>query len=291
MPDISKQWNSTAPSRRPPPQNDFNGDSRTRGHKKMTETIPSIGVGRQGHVATIALNRPPHNFLDLPFVRELADAFDALSKDDTCRAIVLRSSGKTFCAGADFGAVPQDEAAPDPAPFYAQAMRLFEGCKPLVAAIGGPAIGAGLGLALACDFRVATASARFSANFCRLGFHPGFGMSLTLPRLVGQQQAARLFYTGRRIGGEEAARIGLVDELVDDDALLDAASQLAQDIADSAPLAVASTRATLRGALATDVALANRHELAQQRRQFATADFREGVAAMAVRRLPRFVGR
>ena len=181
--------------------------------------------------------------------------------------------------------------AVDPTAFYAEAMRLFRNRKPLVAAVEGAAVGAGLGLALLADFRVTCPEARFSANFNRLGFHPGFGLSLTLPRLVGAQKAAMLFYTGRRIGGEEAVAIGLADELVDKVQVLPRAMALTQDIAASAPLAVASTRRSLREGLAEQVAEANQQELAIQREQFRTEDFREGVAAMAARRLPVFHGR
>uniref|UniRef100_UPI001E562026 enoyl-CoA hydratase/isomerase family protein n=1 Tax=Delftia sp. ASV31 TaxID=2795113 RepID=UPI001E562026 len=125
----------------------------------------------------------------------------------------------------------------------------------------------------------------------RLGFHPGFGLSLTLPRLIGAQRAATLLYTGRRIGGEEAVAMGLADELVEKEQVLARSMALAQDIAASAPLAVASTRAGLREGLAQQVAEANRRELAIQRQQFRTEDFREGVAAMAQRRTPVFHGR
>jgi enoyl-CoA hydratase/carnithine racemase len=129
------------------------------------------------------------------------------------------------------------------------------------------------------------------ANFNRLGFHPGFGLSLTLPRLVGAQQAALLFYTGRRIGGEEALRIGLVDQLVRADEVRTSALALAAEIALSAPLAVESTRATLRRGLAEAVAAANRRERELQCVQFASEDFKEGVQAMAERRAPRFLRR
>lgn len=148
-----------------------------------------------------------------------------------------------------------------------------------------------MGLAVAADFRVTCAEARFCANFNRLGFHPGFGLSVTLPRLVGAQQAAQLFYTGRRISGEEALRIGLADVLVAADQVREAALDLAAEIAISAPLAVESTRETLRLGLADAVRSANERELAIQRVQFATEDFKEGVAAMAQRRLPSFLRR
>lgn len=251
-----------------------------------------IQILRDGHVAHVVLSRPPHNHVDPLLMQALADTLLQLDEDGMCRSVVLSSGADAFCAGANFndGGAVSDKAI-DPSAFYAQAMRLFRISKPLVAAIEGASIGAGLGLALVADFRVTCPEARFSANFNRLGFHPGFGLSLTLPRLIGAQNAALLFYTGRRISGVEAAAIGLVDELVDKAQVLPRAMALAQEIAYSAPLAVASTRRSLREGLAEQVVEANQRELEIQREQFRTEDFREGVAAMTARRLPVFHGR
>ena len=247
-----------------------------------------IHVTREGHVARVVLSRPPHNFVDADVMRRLADTLLALDHDHDCRAIVLASGVGAFCAGADFSGAGQGEVASDPAGFYVHAMKLYRNRKPIVAAMAGAAIGAGLGLALVADFRVTCAEARFSANFNRLGFHPGFGLSLTLPRLVGEQHAALLFYTGRRISGTEAVDIGLADELVARAEVDARAMALAQEIAASAPLAVETTRATLRDGLADRIAEVNQRELAIQRGQFHSEDFREGVAAMAARRAPVF---
>lgn len=244
-----------------------------------------IIVTHEGHVALVEMQRPTHNFVDIHFVKQLADILDALDADANCRTVVLASGVKSFCAGADFGS---DGAGKDPSPFYAQAMRLFRSKKPTIAAVKGAAVGAGMGLTLVADFRITCDEARFSANFNRLGFHPGFGMSVTLPRIVGEQKAALLFYTGRRISGTTAYEIGLADELVAQDEVTAKAMELAQEIAASAPLAVESTRETLRLGLADRITAANQRELAIQLPQFRTADFREGVAAMGERRAPVF---
>ena len=140
------------------------------------------------------------------------------------------------------------------------------------------------------DFRVAAPEARFSANFTRLGFHPGFGLTTTLPRIVGQQAAARMFYTGERIKGEEAYRMGLADMLVPLEKLRAAAFDFARDLAISAPLAVQSTRATMRQGLAEAVKAATDHELVEQTWLRKTEDFKEGVRAMSERREPNFSG-
>jgi enoyl-CoA hydratase/carnithine racemase len=283
----------------------------------MTDSSSAVDVSFDGPVATVEIRRPPHNFFDIPLIQQLADAFEDLEADRRCHAIVLAAQGTAFCAGANFSqpaaatpgaahAAASNDAAPTSAvasdaipphrspravnPLYGEAIRLFACGKPVVAAVHGPAIGGGLGLALVADFRVTCAEARFSANFNRLGFHPGFGLSVTLPRLVGQQQAALLFYTGRRIGGEQALAIGLADLLVAQDQVRSEAAKLAREIAVSAPLAVQSTRATLRAGLVEQIRVAVARESLEQNRHFASADFREGVAAMAARREPRFTG-
>jgi enoyl-CoA hydratase/carnithine racemase len=143
---------------------------------------------------------------------------------------------------------------------------------------------------MAADFRLAAPEARFAANFARLGFHHGFGLSVTLPLVAGHQTALELLYTGRRIDGEEAVRLGIADRLVPADELRAAAVAFATEIATSAPLAVRSIRETMRGHLAGQVRDALARERSEQDRLTATKDWREGVAAMAERRTPAFTG-
>jgi enoyl-CoA hydratase/carnithine racemase len=260
----------------------------------MSSAHPDVGVDLDGHVAVVEMRRPPHNYFDVELIGALADAFEALEADTRCRAIVLAAQGTAFCAGANFAnraATPPQRSARGINPLYGEAIRLFMCGKPVVAAVQGPAIGGGLGLALVADFRVTCAEGRFSANFNRLGFHPGFGLSVTLPRLVGTQQAALLFYSGRRIDGVEAQRIGLADVLVAQDAVRGRAIELAAEIATSAPIAVQSTRATLRAGLVEQIRVAVARESMEQNAHYKTEDFKEGVAAMAARRTPLFKGR
>jgi enoyl-CoA hydratase/carnithine racemase len=240
-------------------------------------------------VATVTLCRPPHNFFDAKLIADLADAYDRLDGDASCRAIVLASQGKSFCAGADFSSASRTDR-PSNRSIYKEAARLFRARKPVVAAVHGAAVGGGLGLAVSADFRVTCAEARFSANFARLGYHPGFGLTATLPRLIGQQAAALLLYTGRRIGGEEAHRLGLADMLVDQSMVLEAAKTLAGEIAQSAPMSVMATRETLRRGISDEVERATEREFVEQDWLGRTRDFSEGVSAMTERRTPRFLG-
>lgn len=251
----------------------------------------SVSLGSD-HVAEVEIHRPPNNFFDVDLIRSLADAYTALDKEPDCRAIVLCAEGKHFCAGADFNRESEAEIIPEEgaASLYREAVRLFRSEVPVVAAVQGAAIGGGLGLACSADFRVAAPEARLAANFARLGFHQGFGLSVTLPGIVGQQKALELLYTGRRVRGEEALQIGLCDRLAPLDQVRTEARSLADEIAGSAPLAVRSIRQTMRGHLADQVAQVTDREDAEQIRLRTTADFAEGTRASFERRQPRFSG-
>ncbi len=256
------------------------------------DNFAELRVTLEDQVALVELDRPPHNFFDMTMLTSLAEVLETLDEDEACRAVVLGSAVKSFCAGADLvsagdpGPVIRDKAGA----IYREGLRLFATTKPIVGAIHGPAVGGGLGLALVPDLRVTCAEAYFSANFCRLGIHPGFGVTFTLPRLIGPGRAAEMLYTGRRVGGEEAVRIGLADVLAVRDEVRERALDLARQIAASAPLAVRATRKTLRRDLVERVREAMELELTEQTWLSQTRDFREGVAAGAQKRTPVFTG-
>ena len=261
----------------------------------MSETTAQgLSVTMTDYVAIVEIRRPPNNFFDFNLIRQIADTYELLDNDDACRAIVLCSEGKHFCAGADFSAREswgQEQLDAQAGNLYREAARVFRAQKPVIAAVQGAAIGGGLGLACSADHRVTCREARFSANFARLAFHQGFGLSETLPRLIGPTQASLLLLTGRRVPGDDAHAMGLADELVPQADVRERAMALAQEIAASAPLAVRAIRATLRDGLADAVIAATEHELNQQSQLRLTEDFQEGVRAMAERRAPHFEGR
>lgn len=252
-----------------------------------------LTVTQDGHVATFTFANPPHNHATVEVLNAIGDALDAADADSDIRAVVLASEGKAFCAGADLAAADGfGGSSADPLrEFYDAALRIFAARTPMVAAIQGAAIGAGLGLAVAADFRVAAPEARFAANFVKLGFHPGFGLTVTLPRLIGPQRALEMMLTGERYRSEQVADWGLVDRVVPLPDLLGAAQDFARSIAVNAPLAVVETRATLRAGLIEAVRERLIHEHRVQGVLRATDDYAEGVAAVFARRDAVFTGR
>ena len=258
----------------------------------MKSQYGDVSVQILGHVAVLTFDRPPNNHVSVESMRALADALDAVDAERDLRVSVLKTAGKVFCAGADLvnpGGVGA-EGMQGINPLYVEAVRLFSAKKPIIAAVQGAAVGAGLGLALVADFRVAAPEARFTSNFVKLGFHPGFGVTHTLPRVVGEQKAAMMCLTGRRVTGEEAYAWGLADLLAPLDELEAATLKLANEIAENAPLAVQATRATLRAGLAEAVKARTDHEMKEQTWLRATKDFAEGVRAVNERRAGNFVG-
>ena len=262
----------------------------------MATRIGDIHIARDDFVATVIIDRPPVNSMSVDLMRDLADALEELGKDGATRAVVLATRGKVFCAGADLTrradeiGIAAGADAPGTNPLYDQAVRLFSTDLPIVAAIQGAAVGAGLGLAMIADMRIAAPEARFTANFVKLGFHPGFGLTYTLPRLIGRGPAEVMFLTGARVDAQEAQRIGLVNEIVLEKDLLSAAQTHAASIAQNAPLAVRSTRKTLRADLAACVRAATDREFEEQLWLMKTDDFREGVKAVNERRPGDFKG-
>jgi enoyl-CoA hydratase/carnithine racemase len=260
----------------------------------------TVGIERIGHIVVAELQAGPHNFASAELMNELGDALHAATADGA-RAAVIASEGKSFCAGAqfsgaggtraqNFGAFVQSDQQSAIGPFYEAAVRIFDVEIPLVAAVHGPAVGAGFGLALACDLRIICAETFMATNFVRLGIHPGFGISLVLPELVGAARASDILLTGRRIGGEECMQLGLANRLVAQADVRSTAIALASEIGGAAPLAVRETRATLRSGLAARVRERLAHERQVQDRLSATKDAEEGIASMLERRDPVFTG-
>jgi enoyl-CoA hydratase/carnithine racemase len=252
-----------------------------------------------GNVVQCEIDRPPNNFFDLELIRDMANCFDALDDDPNCRAIVLCSNGKHFCAGANFstpdqtaeGDVLAAESADQRNPIYQEAVRLFGNKKPVIAAVQGAAVGGGLGVAMMADFRVVCETTRLTANFVKLGFTPGFGLTHTLPRAIGVQKSHLMFYTGRRIDGDVAIAWGAADILTSALSLREKAIELATEIAENAPLALVSLREQLRPGIQNAVQAATDIEGSEQFWLTKTDDHFEGVQAVSERRIGNFTGK
>jgi len=248
-----------------------------------------LSISLENNIATLTIQRPPNNFFDYMLIQQIADALEELDEESDCRVNILASEGKNFCAGANFSQDKDMMNKTNPyAKLYKEAVRLFRTKKPIIAAIQGAAVGGGLGLALAADFRIGCPESKFSANFAKLGFHQGFGSSVTLPRVVGLQNAAMMLYTAKRIKGEEALSLGLLDQMVPFEELMKKTQEFAAEIASSAPMAVESIRATVRGDLADQVEEIVDWELKEQIRLQSSDDFKEGIAASLERRVAQF---
>jgi enoyl-CoA hydratase/carnithine racemase len=258
----------------------------------MSTTI-DLNVERNGLIGEIRFSKPPFNYACAELLRIIADAIDGFDADPAIRCILLSSEGKSFCAGADLAGDAEKASGDGMAPItrlYEQATRIFSRKKPMLAAIQGATIGAGLGLALSADFRIASEAARFSANFVRLGFHPGFALTHSLPRLVGEQKASWMMLSAERVKPEAALAWGLIDRIGGADGLMDDARAMANEIAANAPLSLLAIRATLNNGLVDAVKSALKHEHEQQSILMKTADYAEGVASVFARRDANFTG-
>jgi 2-(1,2-epoxy-1,2-dihydrophenyl)acetyl-CoA isomerase len=247
-------------------------------------------------VATVTLNRPDRlNAIDLPTLEALCAALDHVAADAGVRCVVLAGAGRAFCAGAD-----QAEMVPRSAAEWERIVeryldpirRISNMDRPVVARLHGDAVGGGLGLALACDYRIAARGVRLCAPFVKIGL-AGCDMSAGyfLPRLVGLGRATDLMMSGRFVDAEEAERIGLVTRVVQPDALDGAVADLAGALAASPPRALAFTKRAIRRSLDRGVVAEFDYEVFAQVQCLRSEDHREALAAFREKRSGRFEGR
>jgi 2-(1,2-epoxy-1,2-dihydrophenyl)acetyl-CoA isomerase len=249
-------------------------------------------------VATIALNRPEKlNAFDATMHEELYSAFDGAAADEEIRCVVLRGEGRGFSAGADLAEVVQStDGDPDLGEYLrstysrlVQRMVAIE--KPIVAALHGPVYGAGVGIALACDLRIAAESAKFSVAFIKIGLMPDAGVTFFLPRVVGLGRAMQMSMLGEAVEAEEAYRIGLVNEVVSDEDLEEETRNLAGQLAEMPTSALGRIKHSLYASFETDLESALEREAVGQTFCGYTQDHKEGVAAFFEKRQPEFTGR
>jgi enoyl-CoA hydratase len=258
-------------------------------------TLGTVRVETSERVATVTIDRPEkRNALNAAVRHDLVQAFDALADDPDVRVVVLTGAGeRAFVAGADIAEFAERTPLEQRAAMGGR--RVFEviaACpKPTIASINGFALGGGCELALACDLRIASRSARLGQPEVNLGLLPGGGGTQRLPRLVGTGRALRLILTGEIIGADEAERIGLVDEVVDDEQLRERTRTLARSVARHSPVALRLIKEAVRAAAELPLSAG----LALERELFVTAftsdDRTEGVTAFLEKRTPEFKGR
>ncbi len=251
-------------------------------------------------IATLTLNRPDRlNALGGTLREDLHDAITRASADAGVRVIVLTGAGKGFCAGGDVKAMSEARASGQARPLaerYAPLrdrtlLALRDAPQPIIAAVNGAAAGAGMNLALACDIRIASTTAKFAQAFVKRGLHPDWGGTYLLPRVVGMAKAAEMIFTGDLIDAEEALRLGLVSRVVAPEALMPAAYELARKIAAGPPVAIRLARRALHRNAESDFRSALEYETFAQNVCQDTEDAREGIQAFVEKRAPRFRGR
>lgn len=246
----------------------------------------------------ITLNRPERrNAVTWEQIAQVATVLERAAAAHDVRAVVITGEGAAFSAGGDvkdqasrqsWGTVERQDRAE---PMLAAIQSVWDFPKPLIAAINGVAAGAGVGLALLCDVRLASADAKLGFAFVRVGLGPDYGVSYTLPRTVGPGHAARLLFSGAYVDAQEACSIGLVEAVHPPEALRPAALALAAEIAERAPFGVRLAKQALRRSDGADLATTLRTEMQGQFLASATEDHREGVTAFAEKRLPQFRNR
>jgi 2-(1,2-epoxy-1,2-dihydrophenyl)acetyl-CoA isomerase len=226
-----------------------------------------VAIGTRGRIGVLRLCRPPHNFFDADLILDLARAARDLAAD--CDVLVLHAEGRNFCAGADLTRRETSAYSREGGHLYDHAVELFAIPVPIVAAVQGKAVGGGLGLALAADLRVGNERSTFHANFARIGIHPGFAVSLTLPALVGPAVARDMLMTARPVAGRDALAVGLLNRFTGDEDPLAAALAVAEEITQAPAAAIASVRQTLGAPVQAALAAAISHERAEQDRLLA----------------------
>ena len=268
------------------------GPAPSEGTSHLRLSFPGDGV------ALVTLDNPDQrNAMSGPMTEAWVRTVQQLRDDPAVRCVVVTGEGSAFCSGGDPRWIASEPDAPVHAlrtrmlGFYRAWLSIRDLEVPTIAAINGPAVGAGLCLALACDLRYAAASARMSVPFVKLGMHAGMAATYTLPNVVGEAHARDLLLTGRMVDAEEAFRMGLVSGVTPDEEFLDSVLATAAGIAANAPIASRLTKVAMRDGGHADFESCIDWEALAQPVTLATEDLQEGVRASRERRAPVFQGR
>ena len=263
----------------------------------MTEDL--IKVTEDNGIVTVTLNRPDKlNALVGHMRRDLAEALEEAGSDPHVRVVVITGEGKAFCAGGDvqfMAELIERNDAEEFARLLGAARRVIlairQMTKPVIASIEGAAAGAGFNLALACDLRIASSAATFSQSFVKLGFHPDWGGSYFLPRIVPSNIACELFFLGETIDANTALRLGLINRVAAPEELATETRKLAERLREAPAVSIAAAKHAVYLGQHDSLEQMLQYEVDAQLRCFASADGREGVRAFIEKRPPRFMGR
>jgi 2-(1,2-epoxy-1,2-dihydrophenyl)acetyl-CoA isomerase len=258
-----------------------------------------IKVAEDNGIVTITLNRPERlNAFVGHMRRDLAETLEEAGSDPHVRVVIITGAGRAFCAGGDVHFMAELVERGDTEEFarlLGAARRVIlairQMTKPVIASVNGAASGAGFNLALACDLRMASRDATFSQSFVKIGFHPDWGGSYFLPRMVASNVACELFFLGDSITADEAFRLGLLNRVVEPDQLETETRNLAERLRDSAAVSIAAAKHAVYAAEHDSLERMLQYEVEAQIRCFESEDGREGVRAFLEKRPPNFQGR
>jgi len=250
-------------------------------------------------IAVLVMNRPDRlNALNNDLAVALNDALGRIAEDDSVGVLVITGGGRAFCAGGDLALIGKGRASGathELEPLLRSGMQAVLKIRtmpqPVIAAVNGPAAGAGMNIALAADIRIAAQEATFGQNFAKVGLFPDFGGTYFLPQLVGPAKAAELFYTGDMIDAKTALSLGIVNRVVPAAQLEAEVKLLAQKIAEGPPVAIRAVKKSLFGSEKKKLAEALEHEVQEQIRCYLSEDCSEGIRAFFEKRVPRFQGK
>jgi 2-(1,2-epoxy-1,2-dihydrophenyl)acetyl-CoA isomerase len=254
---------------------------------------------RHGSIVTLTMNRPERlNALDSELSSALNEALTRLGGDSSVHVVILTGAGRGFCAGGDLGMIGKGRERGDTAelgPILRSGMQAVLNMRsmpqPVIAAVNGPAAGAGMNLALAADIRIAVDSAVFGQNFAKVGLFPDYGGTYFLPELVGPSIAAEMFYTGEMFDAMTAQRLGLVNHVVSVDRFEVEVQSLAKKIAEGPQVPIRAVKHTLFTKNRAALVEALEREAEHQMKCFHSEDCREGIRAFMEKRPPKFAGR